>query len=208
MKRTLTCAPSLWARSWRLRARSLRGYAAHVRLYLVPYLGQIPLAGLPATHVQAMFTAITRQHAAAGTPVAPAALARVKATLRAALNAAIGAGRITASPASRAELPPARRPRAVVWTSARAGRWQQTGIRPAVAVWTPAQTAAFLNAIGGHRLYAAYHMIAVRGLRRGEACGCLNCVPNWHFWTARVCCLPQPGRYRVPPGTGIDSRLP
>jgi hypothetical protein len=29
-----------------------------------------------------------------------------------------------------------------------------TGERPVVAVWTPAQTAAFLNAITGHRLHA------------------------------------------------------
>jgi len=63
----------------------------------------------------------------------------------------------------------------VVWTSARIEQWQQTGIRPAVAVWTPAQTAAFLNAIRGHRLYAAYHLITLRGLRRGEACGLRWC---------------------------------
>jgi integrase len=54
-------------------------------------------------------------------------------------------------------LPPARRPEAVVWTTERISEWQRTGIRPSVAVWTPAQTAAFLNAIQGHRLYAAYH---------------------------------------------------
>jgi len=36
----------------------------------------------------------------------------------------------------------------------------------------PAQTAAFLNSIRGHRLYAAYHLIA---LRRGEACGLRWC---------------------------------
>jgi hypothetical protein len=91
----------------------------HLRLYLAPYLGQILLADLSAAHVQAMFTAISRLHAAAGMPVSPATLARVKATLRAALNAAIRPGHITANPASLAELPPARRPRAVVWTRAR-----------------------------------------------------------------------------------------
>jgi hypothetical protein len=40
-----------------------------------------------------------------------------------------------------------------------------------VAVWTPAQTAAFLNAITGRALHAAFHLIALRGLRRGEAAG-------------------------------------
>lgn len=40
-----------------------------------------------------------------------------------------------------------------------------------VMVWTPAQTQRFLDRAKGHRLYALYHLIAHRGLRRGEACG-------------------------------------
>ena len=59
----------------------------------------------------------------------------------------------------------------MVWTAARVAEWERTGIRPPVAVWTAAQTAGFLNAICGHRLYAAYYLIALRGLRRGEAAG-------------------------------------
>ena len=149
----------------------MRGYAAHVRLYLVPYLGPVLLAELSAGHVQAMFTAITRHHQALGSPVSPATLSRIRATLRAALNAAIRSGLTCDNPASRAELPPARRPRAVVWTPARVEHWQRTGERPAVAVWTAAQTAQFLGCIQDHRLYAAYHLIALRGLRRGEAAG-------------------------------------
>jgi integrase len=140
-------------------------------VYLAPYLGQVLLAELSAGHVQAMFTAITRQHQALGSPVSAATLNRIRATLRAALNAAVRRGLITDNPASRAELPRARRPRAVVWTPARVEHWQRTGERPAVAVWTAAQTAQFLHAIEDHRLYAAYHLIALRGLRRGEAAG-------------------------------------
>jgi hypothetical protein len=45
-------------------ASTVRGYTAHVRLYLAPYLGQVLLAELSAAHVQAMFTAITRRHQA------------------------------------------------------------------------------------------------------------------------------------------------
>ena len=156
-------------------ASTVRGYTAHVRLYLAPYLGQVLLAELSAGQVQAMFTAITRQHQAFGSPVSAATLNRIRATLRAALNAAIRRGLITGNPASRAELPRARRPRAVVWTPGRVEHWQRTGERPAVAVWTAAQTAQFLHAIAGHRLYAAYHLIALRGLRRGEASGLRWC---------------------------------
>ncbi|MFV2180025.1 site-specific integrase, partial [Actinomadura sp. LOL_011] len=40
-----------------------------------------------------------------------------------------------------------------------------------VMVWTPALTRRFLERARRHRLYAQYHLIAFRGLRRGEACG-------------------------------------
>jgi integrase len=39
-----------------------------------------------------------------------------------------------------------------------------------VAVWTPAQLADFLSAIAGHPMFATYHLMSMRGLRRGEAC--------------------------------------
>jgi integrase len=148
---------------------------SHVRLYLSPYLGAMLLAELSVAQVQAMFTAIARRHETEGKAATPATLNRIRATLRAALNAAIRQGLITDNPAARADLPGARRPRAVVWTTARVEHWQRTGERPPVAVWTAAQTAEFLHAIGDHRLYAAFHLIALRGLRRGEAAGLRWC---------------------------------
>jgi integrase len=169
-----------WLERW-LAARispatsTVRGYASHVRLYLKPYLGAVLLRELTVGHVQAMFTAIARQHEAAGQKVTPATLSRIRATLRVALNAAIRYGYLTDNPACRVELPAARRPHAVVWTSNRVEHWRRTGERPVVAVWTAAQTAEFLQQIRNHRLYAAYHLIALRGLRRGEAAGLRWC---------------------------------
>jgi len=63
----------------------------------------------------------------------------------------------------------------VVWTPYRVGQWRRSGERPPVAVWTERQTAQFLDSIRWHRLYAAYHLIALRGLRRGEAAGLRWC---------------------------------
>ncbi|GAA2456230.1 tyrosine-type recombinase/integrase [Actinomadura vinacea] len=40
-----------------------------------------------------------------------------------------------------------------------------------VMVWTPALTKRFLHRARHHRLYAQFHLIAFRGLRRGESCG-------------------------------------
>jgi integrase len=154
-----------------LRASTRRGYAAHVRGYLVPYLGGIPLAALAAGDVQAMFTAIARDETALGHPVSAATLHRIHATLRAALNGAVRAGLIAVNPGRWPELPRAVRPRPQVWTPGLAGRWEREGWRPAVGVWTAAQTAQFLRQVRGHRLYALFHLVALRGLRRGEAAG-------------------------------------
>lgn len=40
-----------------------------------------------------------------------------------------------------------------------------------VMVWTPALTKRFLDRARRHRSYAQFHLIAFRGLRRGESCG-------------------------------------
>jgi integrase len=133
-------------------------------------------------------------------PVAPATMHRIRATLRHALNLAIKQERlIDFNPAAAVELPQATRPKPVVWTAEQVIRWQadyqqaltdQTTrprgsgprIRPfevwlstprpsPVMVWTPAQTRVFLQHAAGHRLFAAYRLIALVGLRRGEACG-------------------------------------
>lgn len=87
-----------WFRRWlasrlSLRASTARSYAAHVRGYLVPYLGGVPLAALTPGDVQAMFTAVIRDETALGRPVSAATLHRIHATLRAALNGAAGPAR-------------------------------------------------------------------------------------------------------------------
>ncbi|MEU3257131.1 site-specific integrase [Streptomyces albidoflavus] len=102
----------------------------------------------------------------------PATRQHVKATLRAALNDAIGQQIITFNPAAHVEIDPARKPKALVWTDERVAKWEQTGEKPSpVMVWTPRQTGAFLDFVAEDRLYAMWHLIAFRGLRRGEACG-------------------------------------
>ncbi|WP_019888337.1 tyrosine-type recombinase/integrase [Streptomyces purpureus] len=102
----------------------------------------------------------------------PATRQHVKATLRASLNDAIGQQIITFNPAAHVEIDPVRKPKALVWTDERVAKWEQTGEKPSpVMVWTPEQTGAFLDFVADDRLYAMWHLIAFRGLRRGEACG-------------------------------------
>jgi integrase len=159
-----------WLETWltthaRLRDSTRRGYQGHVRCHLRPRLRGVLLADLDVARLQRLFTGMLE----AG--MTEATVRRVYCTLRSALNAAVREQLITDNPARYLQLPAGHRPHAVIWTRRRVREWQRTGARPPVAVWTTAQTRQFLKAAAGHRLYAAYQLIALRGLRRGEACG-------------------------------------
>ncbi|MFG2006515.1 tyrosine recombinase XerC [Spirillospora sp. NPDC048911] len=168
-------------------ASTVDGYADHVRRYLAPLLGDLLVAEVSVGQVEQTLATIAFDHEQAGRPLSPATLSRIRATLRAALNAALRAGLIEENPASLVVLPAARCPRAVVWTASRVEHWRRTGERPAVAVWTVAQTSQFLNGIRAYRLYAAFHLIALRGLRRGEAVGLRWCEVDLDEGTAVIC---------------------
>ena len=128
----------------------------------------------------------------------PVTKTRIKATLRSFLSDMVAEGAVPVNFAKLVKLPPGKRPKARVWTQGRTvqwtadyelrlaaarerakGRpvnefkiWRDVASRPSpVMVWTPAQTGQFLDHAAGHRLSALYHLIAFRGLRRGEACG-------------------------------------
>jgi integrase len=165
-----------------LAASTRRSYAAHIRNHLVPPLGHLRLVEVRVGHVAEAIGAVegtgaTRQ--------------RVRATLRSALNDAIREGLIVVSAAALVRLPAGKRPKALVWTDERVQRWAAAverlnalhGDDPArkqleaaaqppspVMVWTPAQLGRFLDAAHDDRLYALWHLVAHRGLRRGEVC--------------------------------------
>jgi integrase len=165
-----------WLRHWlagrvSLRPGTRRLYESHLRLYLLPHLDRIPLAALTISDVRAMFLAINRHHQVLGSPLSATTLHGIRCTLRASLNAAIREGLLTDNPARWIELPAHPRPHAVVWTRARVAAWKAGGPRPAVAVWTAADTARFLSAIEGDELQPLLYLVALRGLRRGEAAG-------------------------------------
>ena len=109
------------------------------------------------------------QHPDLDRPLSAATIRRVHATLMSALNTAVRRRWLVHNPAEHVELASGKAPKAVVWTQARVGLWRRTGKRYPVPVWTPEQAGAFLDHATEHRLYALFHVIAFRGLRRGEA---------------------------------------
>lgn len=202
-------------RKRRIEPTTRRAYESHVRLYLAPYLGTIRLDRLRVSDLAGMFDAIEefndviRTERASGDParqatvryrrpVGPSTMHRIRATLRHALNVAIKQDRLLDSnPAAVVELPPAARPKPVVWTAARVAQWRLDheahlasmrrvrgdrrvdpiaayigAPRPSpVMVWTAPQTSTFLTYARRDRLFALYRLITLRGLRRGEAVG-------------------------------------
>ncbi|MCG5213114.1 tyrosine-type recombinase/integrase [Streptosporangium soli] len=146
--------------------------------------------------------------------VGPSSKHRIRATLRHALNIAIKQERwIDFNPAAVIELPDKGNAKPKVWTAERVKQWQadhaerlagererragrRVGVvelyiaipRPSpVMVWTPAHTSVFLAEAAKHRLFALYRLIALRGLRRGEACGLRWTEVNFEAGTVGIC---------------------
>jgi integrase len=150
------------------------GYRDHVDRYLIPSIGRITLADLTGKRLQACFNLLSRQRTRNGTLIATATVDRIRATLRSALNAAVREGLIARNPLAQVRLDKPVRPHPVIWTDERVETWRQDGIRPPVAVWTLRQLVTFLSGVENDRLVALWWLIALRGLRRGEAAA-LDC---------------------------------
>ena len=164
-----------WLRYWlaqaepHLRPSTLHSYRDHIDRYLIPSIGRITLADLTGRRLQACFDLLSRQRTRKGTLVAASTVDRVRATLRSALNAAVREGLIAGNPLAQVRLDKPVRPHPVIWTDERVEAWRRDGIRPPVAVWTLRQLITFLIGVENDRLAALWWLIALRGLRRGEA---------------------------------------
>ena len=79
------------------KASTVRGYESHVRVHIVPVIGDLPLERLNAGHVEAVLAAV---------PGSAATRHRVYATLSSAMNAAVRQRLIRFSPCAGIELEP------------------------------------------------------------------------------------------------------
>jgi integrase len=145
---------SEWLDSWldskqEIRQSTRRSYEGHIRVYLKPLIGNIPLASLRADHLDRMHEAIRAGEVRK--PPTAATVRRIHATLRCALQSAFERRLITYNPADQVKLP----------AEVRADR----------SIWDPAQLSTFLVHAESDRLSSAFHLLAFTGLRRGELCG-------------------------------------
>jgi len=138
-----------WLPGLTVRPSTKQSYTGHVKNYLVPNLGHIPLQALNAAHLRAMLAAI-RQDGVRG-PVSAATARRVHATVRSALAAALTDNLIGRNPAVGLKL--------------------EVPTKQPMTIWTGDQLADFLHAIAADRLHPLYRFLALTGARRGEALG-------------------------------------
>jgi len=169
-----------WLRYWlasrtQIRPTTRLHYTRDVDLFLIPHLGRICLADLNYRKLTAGFAQIAASPNSLGRCPSASTMQHLRTTLRAALNLAIREGILTDNPARRLHVPGGPTPHPQVWTTERVAQWRATGIRPAVAVWTVAHLATFLDLVTADRLFAVWWLIALRGLRRGEAAGLRWC---------------------------------
>ena len=131
-----------------VRQSTALSYRTHVRVHIAPALGQARLQELTAGQVKGFYADLLAKG------LAPNTVRRVAATLHRALRDAVDEGYLLHNPADKARPPSA---------AADAPRDMQ--------VWTPAELRAFLGHVRGERHYALWRLLAMTGMRRGEALG-------------------------------------
>jgi integrase len=185
----------VWLQDLDVDENTRNSYACHVRLHLIPYLGDVVLDQLRPHHVQALLRRIkerndeilearssndpdVRRSMAGVRTTGEATRHRIRATLRKAFNDALRLEIVVgvANPAALVKTPNPR-PKPIVWEPERVERWRATGRMPGrIMVWTDQLVAEFLDyaATEADDLHPLMHFMAYRGPRRGEACGLLD----------------------------------
>ncbi len=156
-----------WLTAYRaeVRAGSWAAAEGHVRNYILPRIGHLPLQTLDRPTVKSLYVALRetgavrpREHGDGSEDCGLSAktVHNVHLTLHRALEDAVADGLITRNPAASTG-----RGRAVVKAPPKA----------TVETWTAEELGGFLGAARALRLYPLFHLAAYSGMRRGECIG-------------------------------------
>ena len=152
-----------------VRATTFMSYEGHIENHLIPALGRIPLQQLTASHINALYAKLLVENKKGRakevvkdggkeeerkTPLSPATVRRIHATLHRALRDAVRWNLIGRNPADAADPPRA------------------PGCAGAlVNVWSITDLKKFLAHERENRLYPLWLLLITTGMRRGEAMG-------------------------------------
>lgn len=154
----------------RIKETTYSGYASAVGRYVVPLLGHLRLQDISPAHINGAYskmltgdlplpprrTRLERKsrrphHPRENRPLSPKTVHNTHLLIHKIMGDAMDAGLISRNPATRAKPP---RPS-----------------KPEITTWTAEQLNAFLRSVEEDPLYGLWHLIAMTGLRRGEALG-------------------------------------
>jgi integrase len=138
-----------------LRPTTYASYAMLTRQHVIPRLGGLQLQRLTPTAINALYQELAEHgRVRGGGPLSASSVRRVHAVLHRACHDAVRWGRLTVNPVDGADPPKA--------SAEHPDR---------LAVWTAEQLSAFLGHVSDDRLYALWRLLAMTGMRRGEALG-------------------------------------
>jgi len=138
----------------RVKPTTYNAYRSAINYHIAPTLGGVQLGKLTSQMIVRIYQQLLENgKVKSDEGVAPATVQGVHVIVRKSLADAVDAGLIPRNPAEKARAP---RPNA-----------HPSELR----YWTPQELKAFLELIVGHRLQAAFHLLAMTGARRGEIAG-------------------------------------
>lgn len=141
-----------------LRQTTLVGYEVMITRQLIPRIGALQLRELTPAHLNSLYLELLeRGRLQRPGGLSPRTVRAAHTVLRRALRDAVRQGLLTRNVADLADPP-----------SAAAARAEA---RKSVKTWTPAELRQFLDRARDHRLYPAFLLGAMTGMRRGEVLG-------------------------------------
>ena len=139
----------------RVRPTTLTSYERNIRVHVRPTLGQKRLQALTSADLNSLYGKLLlagRRGGANG--LRPRTVRYIHTILRGALKDALRWNRVARNVADAADPPS-----------------HSASKPPEMATWTAAELKAFLKSVQGDRLSALWRVLAMTGMRRGEACG-------------------------------------
>lgn len=141
------------AKPW-LRISTWTGYRANLENHVIPALGHLRLSEVTPDLLNSLYARLlSGGHLRTKAGLSPSTVRQVHIALRNAIKEAVRSGRLIQSPVEYC-LPP------------RAVRFSQYD-----RTWSPEEINTFLKVVSGDRLYAAWELAALTGMRRGEILG-------------------------------------
>jgi integrase len=135
-----------------VRPSTFAGYLEKLESYVLPRIGPLRLHEITPDKLNRLYAELQENgRVSRSGGLSPKTVRHVHVTLHRVLADAVQWDRIARNPADRSTPP---KPR-----------------RTEMKTWSPSQLRAFLDSVRGDRLYAAFHLLATTGMRRGELLG-------------------------------------